>query len=445
MTTTSSTLRRSFPTFRRAAAPIRWAVRTRRRRWTTAAVLLAIAAAPVLWWSLQLAGLPDIGDRIVPEPPPPARVPPDRDAAALYLRAEARYTSTGPPLRFTLEETAAWSKAPEGLRRLVEENGEAMALYREAADRPEISPPHDRTYHVGGMFHWLAFLEASRREEAGDMVGAWTWYRALLRSIHHGSAYASYSGRIIAQDRHDRLLRRLEAWAADPRTTLAMLRQALDDAIACRSMRPPSDSYTLIAEFFEPNAPWGRVTDAKWKEIFGIPDDYVIPDQMQSIYDLWRLWHREPERSRRVVRLVLANRHAYRSLPPDRRPPPDLKVTGRYDFYAFGPESPPESRALSPEALDRWLDSSPEARQFLAWRREQMDFLLGGGLESMRDRERASQRALEVLLAGQLYRRDHGAAPPAPEALVGPYLKSLPDAVDDGGDQAMPAGGDPLQ
>ena len=32
-----------------------------------------------------------------------------------------------------------------------------------------------------------------------------------------------------------------------------------------------------------------------------------------------------------------------------------------------------------------------------------------------------------VLLAGEIYRRERGALPPSDEALVGTYLKSLPD------------------
>jgi hypothetical protein len=32
-----------------------------------------------------------------------------------------------------------------------------------------------------------------------------------------------------------------------------------------------------------------------------------------------------------------------------------------------------------------------------------------------------------VLLASALYRRDHGTDPPSEQALVGPYLKELPD------------------
>ena len=53
--------------------------------------------------------------------------------------------------------------------------------------------------------------------------------------------------------------------------------------------------------------------------------------------------------------------------------------------------------------------------------------LRGWDLRTVRLRERANHRALVVLLAGELYRRDHGTDPPSDEALVGPYLKELPD------------------
>ena len=42
-------------------------------------------------------------------------------------------------------------------------------------------------------------------------------------------------------------------------------------------------------------------------------------------------------------------------------------------------------------------------------------------------REALDYRALVVQLASELYRRDHGTMPLWDEALVGPYLKELPD------------------
>jgi hypothetical protein len=434
---TASTLSRSFPTLRYVVAPFSWVLWTGRRRWTAALVLLATTATPVLWWSMQLLGLPDIGDRIIPGESRLTDVPDDRNATHLYRQAQERYRSAGLPLGITLDVSVPWSKVPQGLRREAEENREALALYREAADRPDASPGLDRLRFGVSMLHWLALLEASRLEEQGDMAGAWTWYRAVLRTIHHEGAFATDSGRVIAQIHHDRLRVRVKAWAADPRTSPEMIRRALADAFACRSIPPPCDSYTLVAECLQPDASNGQATAAKWNQIFAVPDAWVTPDQMQAVYDVWRTWHREPERSRRIIRLAIANWLAYERLPADRRPAPDLNVTGPYEFYAFGPEAPAEARALSPVQLDRWLASSPEARQFLdRWQVNRRFLTQGQPFEELRGRERRNDRALVVLLASELYRRDHhGTAPPSDEALVGLYLTGLPeegsgDAID---------------
>ena len=92
-------------------------------------------------------------------------------------------------------------------------------------------------------------------------------------------------------------------------------------------------------------------------------------------------------------------------------------MSGQFDSYAFGPDAPAEARALSPRALDRWLTTTSDAQVLLS----------GWDLRAVRLRERVNHRMLVILLAGQLYRRDHGTDPPSDEALVGPYLKELPD------------------
>ena len=41
--------------------------------------------------------------------------------------------------------------------------------------------------------------------------------------------------------------------------------------------------------------------------------------------------------------------------------------------------------------------------------------------------DRKAHRELVIMLATEIYRRERGAPPPSEEALVGTYLKSLPD------------------
>ena len=88
--TLRSNLRRGFPTLGYLAAPFRWLFRTRRRVGTAAVVLLAMLAAPPLWWSIQLLGLPDVGDPFDVEGSRPITVADDRNAFVLYRQAADR-------------------------------------------------------------------------------------------------------------------------------------------------------------------------------------------------------------------------------------------------------------------------------------------------------------------------------------------------------------------
>ena len=82
------------------------------------------------------------------------------------------------------------------------------------------------------------------------MAEAWAWDRAALRAILHVGLRASVIERHVARRWHTNLQERVASWAADPRTTKALLRQALDDVIASESLAP-SDSYTLKTEYLE--------------------------------------------------------------------------------------------------------------------------------------------------------------------------------------------------
>jgi hypothetical protein len=141
----------------------------------------------------------------------------------------------------------------------------------------------------------------------------------------------------------------------------------------------------------------------------------LTPEQIRSISAAWRFWRREPERSRRVLRLIAANRLAYYDLPPEKRPKPDPNVSS-CDLFSFGPEAAPKARVMSAEALGGWLDSTYDPRELI-------NFL---NLDGIRTSETANHYALVILLATELYRRDHGRDPESPQELVGPYLKRLP-------------------
>ena len=107
----------------------------------------------------------------------------------------------------------------------------------------------------------------------------------------------------------------------DPRAA----RRALGDVVACEALAP-SEQDSLKAGYLDvismldsPNNP-GRSVPLERFSRFYHPDYTLSPEQIQAIWDWWRFWRREPERSRRVIRLLTANWLAYHDLPAGNRP-----------------------------------------------------------------------------------------------------------------------------
>ena len=131
---------------------------------------------------------------------------------------------------------------------------------------------------------------------------------------------------------------------------------------------------------------------------------------------------REPERSRRAIRLVFANWLAHVEDPAMRKNPPAVRVSSasgrmRLLLYPVSPQAPSGARALTPREIATWLVTTWDAKLFL------QDWYS----PSARSRERRGYHDLILTLAEGLYRREHGADPPSEQALVGTYLQSLPD------------------
>jgi hypothetical protein len=422
------TWHRSFPTLLLVAAPIRWIGKSRKRIYGAVILVLAIIASPPLWWFLQLTGLPDIGEPFDVAAFRASRVPDDRNAFVLYSEAAALLARPEYHATSGLNDMLAhWSSASPDLRRWADENREALATYCRGSARPDALDPNaglDResfkTFSALWSFRLLALLNASQLEEQGDMAGAWNLYRAMMRTIHHVGMHGDVYRRNMVQRWHRDLRNRLMVWADDKRTTSALLRQAIDDVTACEALAPSEpDSlkagYLAASALLEsPRNPGHHVPLVRFQR-FWHPDYQINPEQIQALWDGWRFFRREPERSQRLIRLISANWLAYLDLPADMRPKPDPQCAA-FDLYRFGPQASPQARALSPEALDRWYDTAYDAQKILG-------FIDASGIQTV---EQANHLDFLVLLGTELYHRNHGTDPPTAEALVGPYLKSLP-------------------
>jgi len=354
--------RRVFPTY----GPLAGALR--RRALVPLALALAAVATPIVWRSIQLAGLPDVGEPFDVKAFRAETVPDRRNAFVAYREAIARYKPlVGREAEFLRHNSPVrWESATPEVRAWLEENRGALAVFREGAERPD-ALDWTRFEPRGGRaecaalrrFFHLTFLEASRLESLGDMDGTRECYRAIFRAIHHFAwctgTYWDFEGSEWGLP----IQRNLISWAAHPRTTPAHLRRAIDDLNACAALDPP-EAYLLKREylarrpvFYGENAPPpGWLVTLQSLSTFGTGTPLLTTDHLRSFANALSA---EPERGRRVARLVAANRLALYALPPDRRPKPDTSIP-LCDLYPVGPDAPAAARALPIKALGRRLD-----------------------------------------------------------------------------------------
>jgi hypothetical protein len=428
-------------------------LRKRLRQLAIAAVALAIvlaltAGGVAIWWKTSLNGLPDIGDPFDVSDFRALKMPDDQNAFTYYHRAQEKLSRFPDLPQAVVAQVpfVAWSKADPKLREWVGANGEALRLFLMGAEQndgifgPGAARDAGRDSMNRAQLGWLALVEGGRRAESGDMAGAWTHYRAVLRMASLVSRRMSVFDRFYTNTKLDGLISRLESWAADTRTTIPQLQLALDE-LTQKHASFDRDSFSLKREYVEimqsVDDPDGEFEHGEYNDLlYRFFDMQLPPDAASKVYAARRFLWREPERSRRVLRLVFANWLAQSELPIEQRPKPAVRVLDQASFdkvylplYAVGPQAPAGARARSPQDIGKWLVSTHDARSALG-QPLRTHVLLG---------ERRTYRNIVILLASELYRRDHGDHPPSDEALVGKYLNRLPDdPSDDWGDGTIP-------
>jgi hypothetical protein len=241
------------------------------------------------------------------------------------------------------------------------------------------------------------------------------------------------------------LQRRLTDWATGPRITICQLRTALEVVLENEPM-PEWDlfavkyGYLELMGALERPIPLSVLQEMEGEWTFRLGDMSLSPEMVGQLEAARRFLLREPERSRRVLRLLCANYLAHvetRGRQPQKpavwavftyltSTNPITKGKLRIPVYPVGPEAPAGARALPPQGVAGWLVATLDARVRLSGRYDEW-------LPPVRARDRrtvADRRAsrdLVIMLATEIFRRERGAPPPTEDALVGTYLQSLPD------------------
>jgi hypothetical protein len=403
-------------------------------------VVLAVAAMCV-WRVSNYLRVPDIGDPFDVEAFKALALPPERDATPQYQKAIAQLVDPNGPdssLYQMKDDARDWAKTSPKIRAWAEQNRRALELWREATDRPDamlLTPREIAARELGlysglSAFWVLADLEATRLEAAGEMAGAWRWHRAILRSHRHTIMNSQVMMRNWFEYSEGRFLSGVLRWSKDPTVGAPLLETAVADVLAVDAMTP-SDEFTLKAEYLnamrELNDPQASFN---WEVDHGNPWEahvWIFGREHAFPVAAHRFLRGEPELSKRVARLVYANWLAGLNQTPAR---PVIRVVVKaedvrrqqgWTLDLFEPDSGNSASARLRPARDvaRVFARSIDAKHAL-WRLSE--------LAAARARERTRRGDLAYILAEEWYRREHqGTPPPTPQALLGRYLKRLPE------------------
>ncbi len=145
----------------------------------------------------------------------------------------------------------SWSEASQQSREWVEANRRAIELFQQGAEQSDAANPGGDSVVEGQRLALLVLLEGDKRLASGDTAGAWDCNRAVLRMATHTRRRGSLRQRQDLDAYWYGLLRqRLDAWAADSRTTIPQLRSALEEVLMSEP-KPEWESFAIKAGYLE--------------------------------------------------------------------------------------------------------------------------------------------------------------------------------------------------
>jgi hypothetical protein len=390
-------------------------------RWIVGLSFLAcVAIAAFLFWRAtsihSLPNIPDPFDRVREGVVP---IPDDENAFTFYRRAYAVFKADAPRLRASFYDD--WSKIGDRELNILDNQHEALALWLEGTKRDRailvqpIDAIADTALDVNARlrnFSAMANLRAFQLQHEGDMAGSWTWLRANLRAGRHSGMNGFVVERLIGMAVYSSASKQAMHWADDPRVDARLLRQALNEVLAIDALTAPYRE-TFRGEFF---ATMNTIDDPEARERAVCMEKGTGKDLSGTFRNrlearLATLYH-EPERSRRVTRLIIANWLSACDLPPAEREARKVKI-GKMTLFRPGPG---ESSPVSLEAIAGWKASTRYVKELLDW----FNFT-----DAMK-RDELARAAILIHLAEQLYKREHGELPATVDALIGPYLPTIP-------------------
>jgi hypothetical protein len=402
-----------------------------RRRRRAALCILALAAVVgsiVLWRATTLSGLPEIPDPFDVKAYARVEIPESENAYTYYRRSYARFKDVRGRLQHGVWTDWSWV-GPSELKYL-ENSRESLDLWLEGTKKERgvyIQPGEasvETRLPVAQMLRDIskvATLKAFVLQHEGDLAGAWSWIRAALRSGRHSGMNGFLIEGLVGAAIFDTAAQQAVAWSDDPRVDAKLLRGALDDVLALDKIDRRSSQMYRVEYYVGTSGLRDLATCERLRLETASQSEntwrFRLAVRARSAISVLR---HEPERSRRVFRLILANWLSACDLTPEERGR-RLVTYGRLKLYA---PVPGEKPVIDPAELARWYETAIYAQEF--FRPEWMPVETYWSFARL-ERNRAN---LIVHLAEGLYKREKGKDPSSPQDLVGTYLEAIPSGYD---------------
>ena len=416
-----------------AIAPLTLLERTkgwRRRGLILLYLLVASVVGVVGYRELSLWRLPNIGEPFDTAKFGTVNVPDRDNALPLYLEAEKQlkpFSREAITLNPKAWEVQDWTTLDPVIRNWVEENRPALESWLRATERSDalLAQPETMTIStnltpVQGIRNLarLATLEGSRREQAGDLGGAWEIYRGVLRSSRHAGRHGGTMQRWTGQAILTKVKPMVLNWIELPAVTPDQLRRAIKDVEACQGLTSPN-SAMIQAEYFMCRDVLNKPDEWKKFDNEGPEGDAVWYNQIPILVKGRHFLFNEPKRSLRVHDLLMAGLLAQCDRPRAVRP---KLFNDKYMIYQVDSHTPAAVASLTPESLTAWADNptyfsiSNQFNHILA----RLDF------------EQATFDQFRLKMAERAFQIEKGHPAKTYGDLVGPYLKELPEGVEPG-------------
>jgi hypothetical protein len=431
----------------------------RRRRWSWRwRVLLRFLLGLVIFVTLAVGVLRVTSLWGIPDAPEPfdvaefrsATIPADQNAAVLFDRA---LKMLGGEREREVFRGLGWKakeyvdERPEVLEWL-EKNRPALEVWRRGTERSDAMPVDDVVPRWSSiafdqlLYQWLrvALTEASRLEHEGDLEGAWRWHKARLRALLLANRRKGMELRRGTVDVFSDVARRAGDWAKLPKVTVPMLRAAIADVEAMAPLHG-AEADSLKADYLALMADFDGFADPKnghpdlatraanlpqasrASPLAGLTSQIIPPEPLRPLYArVASFVEAEPERSRRIARMIFANWLAQADKKPADRPATVSTYPLVFD------EDSGLTPSLPPAELARRAATAPYfaiARSGFApppgW------WFIVDQWPTVYTSDRQTRADLILSLADRIYEIENGKPPATVEALVGTVLPKLPD------------------